>query len=64
MSWENDLDDLMCRILRGEDVDAVLAEFEHRDDERRAWYEAERARLQLEIDCATAVILRHEGRLQ
>lgn len=52
------------RVMRGEDVDAVLADLAQRDAERRAAFAAERARLQAEAGYYGAIVARYEGRPQ
>ncbi|MBP6319422.1 MAG: hypothetical protein KA431_14965 [Rubrivivax sp.] len=61
---EAQIDELWRRILRGEDPDAVVAELAQRDAVRRAAFEAERERLQAEIDACSVRMLACQGRLQ
>ena len=61
---EAQLDELWRRILGGEDAAEVLADLERRDAERRAWFAAERERLQAEIDACTVRMLACRGGLQ
>ncbi|MBK8104400.1 MAG: hypothetical protein IPK42_02110 [Betaproteobacteria bacterium] len=60
---EAQIDELWRRILVGEDAAEVLADLDRRHAVRRAAFDAERARLQAEIDACTVRMLALEGRL-
>lgn len=67
MTWEpgviEELNELIGRILAGEDPDQVLADLQRRDDVRRQELAAAIARAQAESDRCSAVLARYEGRL-
>lgn len=67
MTWEpaviEELNELIRRLLAGEDPDQVLADLRRRDEARCQKLAEAIARAQAESDRCSAVLARYEGRL-